>query len=517
MKIKAIEAGRVLSSKNEGVIRSAIVSLTEIVSALMAAPAPEEDPKAKGKKKPMAKTDEENGKKAMESIRAIEAAILKKSDTIDNQRSALRDAAKAKLDPLGNTFYVWTREIFPDVAIFEVEGRDDGTSQLLAMSYVKDQLGAILFGDPYVVEMAYIPKQATTQESDRKETPEGDVVSLREAESVVPLIEKAIQADGTTMIKIADPGWGSSGYYSKDVLKEYGPQVFREGLHMYWNHPTQTEERERPERDLRDLAATLTEAAHWEDNGPKGPGLYAKTKVFDHYRGAVESLAESIGVSMNSNGTATIGEAEGRKGRIITSLVSSAGDSIDFVTKAGRGGEILSLMESARSQAWAHQIKENKEADPMEKLTPEELTQLKEAAVKMPELMTRLQESETKNVRLTERLAVSDARDFVKAQLKESKLPEITKTRLVESLSSKAVVKDGEIDKEAFGKIVEAAIADETAYLTELGGKGQVRGMGTIREANNGDEKPVDAASLKESFIAMGMSEAQATIAANGR
>jgi hypothetical protein len=53
-------------------------------------------------------------------------------------------------------------------------------------------------------------------------------------------------------------------------------------------------------------------------------------------------------VSIRANAVVEQGEAEGREGTIVSELVE--GVSVDFVTQAGRGGRILSVLESARPQ-----------------------------------------------------------------------------------------------------------------------------------------------------------------------
>ncbi len=527
MFLRAIEAGRVISRRNESVIRSAILSLTGLVEMLSK---PEEEDLGsetgtKGKKKAKAKVKPEETKKAMESIRALEAAILRQSDAIGDQRQAIRAAAKMKLDPM-DAGYVWTREIFPDAVVVEHED-EFGGSRLYAMSYTIDKTSgsnAVLLGEPSEVELAYMPISTQATESDRGDhAAEGEPVAIREAEAVegvepkiVELVEAKIAEDGSIPIKIADPGWGTSGYYSKDLLKTDGPKVFREGLHMYMNHSTATEQRERPERDVRDLAAVLTENAAWQDNGPKGPGLYARAKVMEHWRGPLESLAGNIGLSMDASGTAKIGEAEGRKGRIITSLVNAS--SVDFVTKAGRGGEIVSLMEAARKAAWESSRNEqdqNKEEDFMDKLTESEIQNLKEAAAKMPELLSKLSESDTTIARQSETIITMKAERIVEAALKESKLPEMAQKRLMKSLPDRVVLKEGAIDTEAFSKVINDTIADEVAYLTEATGAGRVRGFGG--KTTETTEQGVTIESLTESFRSLGMSETSAKIAANGR
>lgn len=153
----------------------------------------------------------------------------------------------------------------------------------------------------------------------------------------------------TIPIKIIGPGWGSMAHYSKEAIMSSGPQVFTKGTHMYWNHPTATEESERPEGSLSDLAAVLTENAKWEDNGAKGPGLYAKAKVFSDFSTQIMEKGPHVGISINTPIKFHEGEAEGRHGRIAEKFIKSPLTSADFVTRAGaKGAPIVPVQESER-------------------------------------------------------------------------------------------------------------------------------------------------------------------------
>jgi hypothetical protein len=138
--------------------------------------------------------------------------------------------------------------------------------------------------------------------------------------------------------------WGSSGYYPASVLKRDGPKAWPVGTQMFLDHPTETEQVERPARSVKDLAAYVATTPAYE-----GDGLYAEIVVFPHAAGLVASLAEQIGLSIRAAGTASFGEAQGRQGLIFESI--DVGYSVDFVTRAGAGGAIVSLLESARTTA----------------------------------------------------------------------------------------------------------------------------------------------------------------------
>jgi len=175
--------------------------------------------------------------------------------------------------------------------------------------------------------------------------------SLSEVEvtgQIIPLVEAYLRPDGTVPIKIIEPGWGSSAFYPAEVLKRDGPKVFTEGMQMFWDHQTETEEAERPEGECDDVAAVLATPAHWEDNHPAGPGLYSDAKVMKHYAEKLGELAPYIGVSIRTKGVAEAGEAEGREGFILTELLKAPHSSVDFVTKAGAGGAVLAAQRIER-------------------------------------------------------------------------------------------------------------------------------------------------------------------------
>lgn len=146
-------------------------------------------------------------------------------------------------------------------------------------------------------------------------------------------------------ITVIEAGWGSSGYYAREVLVRDIPTAFPVGTHMYLNHPTESEDAERPERDVRDLAAVITRQPY-----AKGDAMVAECEVFEHYAPLIDAIAPHIGTSIRAMGEAEQGEAEGRTGAIIRSL--DEGISLDFVTHAGAGGKVgARLLESARGIA----------------------------------------------------------------------------------------------------------------------------------------------------------------------
>lgn len=145
---------------------------------------------------------------------------------------------------------------------------------------------------------------------------------------------------GRIRIKIIDAGQGSSGNYPAATIEAaVKDKVFAKGLHMYADHPGVTENFDRPERTIKDLAAVLETDAEWV---PEESAAYAEAKVFPHWREVISEMAADIGVSIRASAEVE----DGKGGRTITKLLHA--ESVDFVTKAGRGGRIAEVLESAR-------------------------------------------------------------------------------------------------------------------------------------------------------------------------
>lgn len=138
---------------------------------------------------------------------------------------------------------------------------------------------------------------------------------------------------------------GSSGYYPAETLRRDGPVVFPKGTHIFYNHPTRDERWERPERDVKDLAGEFVEAAHFEENGPDGSGLFANVQFFPDVHEWMWPRKNSVGMSIRASGMS----ADTEHGETIVALTE--GLSVDIVTRAGAGGKVLQLMESGKNNA----------------------------------------------------------------------------------------------------------------------------------------------------------------------
>ena len=368
--------------------------------------------------------------------------------------------------------------------------------------------------------ISYVPVATTTEAATEQLC--GDIVPLREAKGQ------------RRSVKVIQPGWGSSGYWPAEVLERDGPAAWPAGTQMFLDHPTESEESDRPERSVRDLAATLATDAAWQADGSDGPGLYAETVVAEPYTDLIDAIAEDIGVSVNTWAEAPIGEKEGRRGPVISRIASadeSPFNSVDFVTKAGAGGKVLALMESVRAKAGtppttdatqhekaptsSESARTPREGHEMDETKLKE--QLEAATAERDELRTKNEKLSGENASLRERVALSEAGTAVAVKLGESDLPEITRTRLTASLvKTVALAEDGTLDVTALEAKVTEAIADESAYIAKLTESGKVRDQGASTAPDGALHE-----SFKSRYLADGKSEEQAeqmaAVAAAGR
>lgn len=172
--------------------------------------------------------------------------------------------------------------------------------------------------------------------------------TIVETRKLVESIARVQEAKGKRKFRvriIEGDRWGSSGYYSKEMLTRDGPKAFPAGTQMYLDHPSESEEMDRPERSVKDLAAKTTSTPVYEKDG-----LYADIEVYEHMADVVNAIAEDVGLSIRASATVKWEDdrpdPEGRGRPTITGLIE--GISVDFVTKAGAGGKIVELLESAR-------------------------------------------------------------------------------------------------------------------------------------------------------------------------
>jgi hypothetical protein len=158
-------------------------------------------------------------------------------------------------------------------------------------------------------------------------------------------------------ITIITPGWGSSGYYSAEALAKAATDVvFPAGTQMHIDHQSAEDRETQPAGEVKTLAAYLAEDARWEPEwvdpktGVKGR-LYAEARVTSAWGPHLAELKDVIGTSIVAGAEMSLGEVDGRRGRIIETLFPGVLNRVDFVTHAGRGGHIAEVMEGFKAEA----------------------------------------------------------------------------------------------------------------------------------------------------------------------
>lgn len=193
-----------------------------------------------------------------------------------------------------------------------------------------------LKGSPQEVEHSF-----TSVASDNKESFSESTGFEVEAGKQPELLCESFGDKGEITFTVIKPGWSKNNrYYPADLLKSRA-NIF-EGAKMFADHATDRESSARPEGSVNNWVANITKV--W----PESDGtIRATAKVIDpQFKAKLALLGESkmlntMGVSIRAMGEAKAGEAEGRKGNVVESLLAAR--SVDFVTFAGAGGKVEDL------------------------------------------------------------------------------------------------------------------------------------------------------------------------------
>ena len=163
----------------------------------------------------------------------------------------------------------------------------------------------------------------------------------------MPLTEAKLDKGKAHVIVIkAGFNAGKDRYYPADVLCR-DCKIF-EGAKMYSDHPSESEEKDRPERSIKDWVATLTEVKCDESGTVTGvaqviePWLQAKLAELRD-----QNMLSEMGISIDAIGNASKAQIEGVNTLVVETLVRAR--SVDFVTEPGAGG-VVTLYEADRCQ-----------------------------------------------------------------------------------------------------------------------------------------------------------------------
>ncbi|MEE9159873.1 MAG: hypothetical protein V3U60_16000 [Gammaproteobacteria bacterium] len=334
-------------------------------------------------------------------------------------------------------------------------------------------------------------------------------------------IKEANAAKGQFRVTVMTSGFNKSKqrYYSQDMLQR-DHKIF-EGAKMFADHATSSEDKDRPERSVRDWVGTLSEV------GMEGNQVFGTATVFEPWfrtklNGMLETgVLDKMGLSHASIGKVARGTIEGVKTMVVESLVRNR--SVDFVTEPGAGGGILfaesdsediDLIDLAALKEKRPDLIEelkNEGVETMPSVTEAEFQVLRDKNVSLEESV---KERDTKVADLQKKLDESEGRDkraaaqaAIAKAVKESKLPDKAKAMLIERH------KDDD-SAEGIDKVIEA----EAKYLLSLSTDGTIQGLGETHKPDEGEGGEEDTAkqhkimveTFYESFKREGKSDEEA-------
>lgn len=382
----------------------------------------------------------------------------------------------------------------------------------------------------------------------------------------VTFSERAVQGtSGRWEVTVISAGLGSSGYYAPEVLERAAAnRLIESGTPLFFDHPGESERSERPERSVRDIAAVFTGPTRYDSRGQR---LVGEVQIFKPYRDLVNEMAPHIGLSISGSATdITEGTIEGRKVPVVEDLHDIF--SVDLVTKAGRGGQFVSLLESAREQMdhlyeHAEEGAMTQDPSPDPQTTPQEPDPAGEQPDPTPETAPTPTPSQEEHMTDTPQGAGGEvpaaaptqeatapvrprnprevmenqlreqgrqiallraenvARDIVAEVLTTGWIGDQQRARLTASLVRDLPLSEsGELDTGALRETAQSALNEaetEAAEILQAAGVGSPRGLGALETPATEAAGKQFENELRESMKQRGMSDAAIDIAVKGR
>lgn len=273
---------------------------------------------------------------------------------------------------------------------------------------------------------------------------------------------------GRYRIRIIAPGRGSTGMYTAPNLAESAP-LFVPGTHMFFDHQTMTEDWERPERSVRDLAGVFESGAEIMPDG----SLEADIKVYPSANQVIKERWADIGVSINGWSVEEIGP-DG----VVPVLAGI--QSVDFVTRAGAKGAILEVLESdGRWRVRNHESTPNTNTQEEQAVKPEEITKAVSeavaaampAAIKEAAALLAAEKAKTVEAEKKDKAAAVDPYEAAAKIAEANDLPKEARARVMEAVKRGAGVDD--------------AIEAERAYIKAIAPAPVVREDGAAKTSGN--------------------------------
>ena len=330
------------------------------------------------------------------------------------------------------------------------------------------------------------------------------------------------------VVTVLQPGFNRSGarYYTNDAVEH----AVREGLFnnrkMFVNHPSASEMRDRPERNLTDWVSTVKETWVDEETG----AIKARIKVVQNWFGDfLKQLQENealpdVGLSIFAQGQVQRKKIDGRLTDVVERFTRAL--SVDWVTEPGAGGRVDAIWEAYQpvrlkeqetnvlntmSATEAVATLREQRPDVIEILEAErhneesEIREAEVASAAAAERIAALEEDLTTKQdeleQLKSSLIVAEQHQLVAETLAETELPQAARDRVASQITEPVLSEAGEFDAEALKAKVTEMVEAEAAYAEQLvaetrpaGGRG-ISGLGDRPE-------PVVASSVADKIEA---------------
>ncbi len=406
-------------------------------------------------------------------VKMMEANIAGSfEDTRDKVQAGLDASGLFPRGDIGGKYISgpWIKAMFSDKVIIDY----NGFLYQVSYSIVDD---VITIGKVKEVEETYIVKESI--ESELKEAKIQKISEAKDEDIVVSdylSLKEAKWNDETSEVEVtlieAGTNLQKKRHYPVKTIQEAAGGFA--GLKMYINHPTPSEEKERPERNLKDWASTIVESRY--DNG-KAIGRVAIHDAWLRERLKDPVAREHIGLSINTGGKVSVGKVNGTDMQIVEKIVfarKSGPVSVDWVTEPGARGRVNRLLES---RTGGHKMElENATLKDLKESRTDLIEAIgKETSVghtdKVSKLEKDLKESNDKIAALEKKEKISGQANLVETALKEAKIPDAAKDKVREHFKTN-LVEGSEADlKEAVAK----SIKTELEYVNKISTKGTIK------------------------------------------
>ena len=424
----------------------------------------------------------------------------------DLLNDAFKRSARVLFPALENDYSYYLMYVYPERVICEVKGK------YYEITYTFDVDFAVKFGKPSEVEQYYSVKENDTGSEVRgnqkktlaQELKESNITIVRDAKDMeidfdfMHLREGSYNPDtGEVEVVLIEAGTNlhKKRHYPDSTIEEAAP-IFT-GMKMYVNHPTATQDRERPERDLRDWVSTIVES--FAAKSPATGRTQAIGKVAIHDAWLRERLKDPvarqhIGLSINTGGKVSSGKVNGQEMQIVEKIIPAKQNgpaSVDWVTEAGARGRVSRLLKESAAVNKESKTMELKEAkiEDIQKENPQLLEAITAHVIKTQKDSGEqakkdkdLKEANDTIAGLQKEKKINDQKAKVVAILKESKLPEVAKSRIEKEFSTNVIDGDKELKEAVAGRIKE-----ELEYLNQFTPKGKIK----TSSGGGKEEKPL--------------------------